>query len=105
MGNDSTVVLSDEPLFHSHLTDDEIAEVTGLKAKSLKTYRITKGLPKGTRLRAACQTYYGATIFRTRNFTHVDALRAWLVVHRPGALTELDNLMAGKLAASPEAGE
>lgn len=105
MGNDSTVVLSDEPLFQTHLTDKEIAALTGIGIRSVKDYRQRRGMPFGKRHPFECQTYNGKTMRVAHNLTPVDDMRAWfMATGRTKALAALDKLIADK-AASPIDGE
>ena len=105
MDNDSTVVLSDEPLFRqAHLTDEEISTILGVGPSSLKYYRRALGMPYGVRLPFYCVAFTGRTMRKTKNFTHVEQFKEWLVAHRPAALAALSKLLADK-AALPGAGE
>jgi len=105
MGNDSTVVLSDEPLFRqTHLTDEEIAAVLGIGFSAMRYNRRNLNMPTGVRLLFDCVTFTGRTMRKTRNFTAVEEFRLWLVAHRPHCLPALDKLIEAK-AALPGAGE
>lgn len=103
MGNDSTVVLSDEPLFRSHLTDEEIAEVADMTVKTVRHYRWVNRLAQGERLLVERTSYSGRLVRIKKIFTSVDDVRAWLEVDgRNDALAALDKLMASKLAERGE---
>lgn len=105
MDNDSTVVLSDEPLFLTHLTDGEIASVADIALKTVQFYRCDGVLPPGERLFVERKAYSGRRVRIKKNFTHVDDVRAWfMATGRTKALVALDRLIADK-AVSPEVGE
>ena len=105
MDNDALSHGQLEPLFH-FLTDEDISSITGLNLKTLRNRRSRNDLAPSKRLLVDRVTYSGKAIRISKNFTHVDDLRAWLEAGgRTDALAALDKLLADKLAASPEQGE
>lgn len=103
MGNDSTVVLSDEPLF---LTDEEMAALADLSLSAVRFYRHDGRLPPGKHKLVEGVSYSGRRFRAKRTFTPVEAARAWFTAdNRVDALAALDKWIADKLAASSVAGE
>lgn len=100
MDNDSTVVLSDEPLF---LTDEEMAALADLSLSAVRFYRHDGRLPPGERRLVEGVSYSGRRFRNYRTFTPVEAVRAWFEFDgRTDALAALDKLIASKLSERGE---
>lgn len=102
MDNDALSHGKLEPLF---LTDEDLASIMCLDIRSLRNFRSQNNLAPSKRVLVDRISYSGKRVRISKNFTHVDDLRAWLEAHRPQSLPTLDKLIADKLATSPEQGE
>lgn len=94
--DDSIVMEQSTPSFIG-LTNEDVAEITGIAPKSLDQYRTRGvGIPffKG---RVKTRTYSGKKIMVTKNMHRVEDLRAWLIeTEREYLLPELDAWLAAR---------
>lgn len=96
MGDDSTIMEQTTPSFPD-LTNEDVAEITGISPKSLNSYR-TRGIGiPFFKVRQKARSYTGKKVMVTKTVHRVEDLRSWLIeTEREYLLPELDAWLAAR---------
>jgi hypothetical protein len=96
-GSDDSIVMEQTTPSFTGLTNEQVAEITGIAPKSLDQYRTRGvGIPF-YKARHKTRSYSGKKIMVTKTMHRVEDLRAWLIeTEREYLLPELDAWLAAR---------